>query len=59
VLLVISTLLLLVAFFYEPKLQNLYTPLSHWAIYAVATGTLLHLFCGAGQVRELSSSAED
>jgi hypothetical protein len=52
-LLVVSTLLLLAAFFYEPKLENLYTPVSHWAIYAVATGTLLHLFCGAGQRHEV------
>ena len=48
-LLVLSTLLLLVAFFYEPNLPNLYTPVTHWAIYAAAIGTLLHLFCGAGQ----------
>jgi hypothetical protein len=58
-LLVISTMLLLAAFFYEPKLQNLYTPLSHWGIYAVASGTLLHLFSGAGQREYVRHSAED
>jgi hypothetical protein len=58
-LLSISTVLLLIAFFYEPKLQNLYTPLSHWGIYAAATGTLMHLFCGAGQREAIKNSAED
>jgi hypothetical protein len=58
-LLVISTVLLLIAFFYEPKLQNLYTPLSHRGIYAALAGTLMHLFCGAGQREGLKSSTED
>jgi hypothetical protein len=47
VLLSVSSILLLIAFFYEPTLLNLRTPVSHWAIYAVAVGTLLHLLSGA------------
>ena len=45
----IASLLFIIAFFYEPKLDNLYTPLSHWGTYAIAIGTLLHLVSGAGK----------
>jgi hypothetical protein len=44
VLIVIAPVLFIVAFFYEPKLSNLDTPLSHWGMYAIAVGTLCHLF---------------
>jgi len=55
-LLILSApVLFLVAFFYEPKLNNLRTPLSHWGTYAIATGTLLHLLSSAGS---LNASAE-
>src|SRR6266850_7717396 len=55
-LLVLSApVLFLVAFFYEPKLSNLRTPLSHWGTYAIVTGTLLHLLSSAGS---LNPSAE-
>ena len=44
VLIVIAPGLFIVAFFYEPKLANLETPLSHWGMYLIALGTLFHLF---------------
>ncbi len=39
----VASVLFLFAFFYEPKLYNLYTPLSHWGTYLVSMGTLLHV----------------
>ena len=48
-LLVFSACVLFVAaFFYEPRLNNLQTPLSHWGAYAIAAGTLLHVLSGLG-----------
>src|SRR5678815_4170020 len=38
-----ASLLFLVAFFYEPNLGNLHTPLSHWGTYTIATGAVLHV----------------
>ncbi|HKO99377.1 MAG TPA: hypothetical protein VJU86_20425 [Pyrinomonadaceae bacterium] len=46
VLIVGATILFIVAFFNEPKLMNLETPLSHRGMYAIAAGTLLHLLSG-------------
>ena len=43
-LIVVGSLLFIAGFFYEPKLENLYTPLSHWGTYTIVAGTLLHLF---------------
>jgi len=48
-LIVIGSLLYMAGFFYEPKLENLYTPLSHWGTYTVVAGTFFHLFSGARQ----------
>ena len=45
----VATILFFVAFFYEPNLTNLDTPLSHWGTYTIATGTLLHLISSARQ----------
>lgn len=50
VLIVSSSLLFITAFFYEPKLENLYTPLSHWGTYTIVAGTFCHLFSGARQM---------
>jgi hypothetical protein len=50
-LIVIASLLFVVAFFYEPGLANLDTPLSHWGAIAILAGTLCHLFSGAWQRR--------
>ena len=48
-LIAVASLLFVAAFFYEPGLRDLDTPLSHWGAYAIAAGTLLHLLGGAGQ----------
>ena len=48
----VASLLFVVAFFYEPGLRDLHTPLSHWGAYAIAAGTLLHLSSGAGREAE-------
>src|SRR6476469_10584836 len=45
-LIVLATVLFVVAFFYEPKLTNLKTPLSHWGMYSIFAGTFLHLLSG-------------
>jgi hypothetical protein len=54
-LIVIASLLFIAAFFYEPKLENLYTPLSHWGAYAIVAGIFCHLFSSA-QPRALPQS---
>ena len=41
-----GSLLFLIAFFYEPNLGDLHTPLSHWGTYTIATGALLHVLSG-------------
>ena len=38
-----APVLFLIAFFYEPNLGNLHTPLSHWGTYTIATGAVLHV----------------
>ncbi|HEX6650565.1 MAG TPA: hypothetical protein VF075_13535 [Pyrinomonadaceae bacterium] len=44
-----ASFLFLIAFFYEPHLDNLRTPLSHWGTYTIAVGALLHVISGARQ----------
>ena len=44
-----SPLLFIAGFFYEPKLADLYTPLSHWGTYTIVAGTFFHLLSGARQ----------
>jgi hypothetical protein len=41
-----GSFLFLIAFFYEPNLGNLHTPLSHWGTYTIATGAVLHVVSG-------------
>jgi hypothetical protein len=48
-LIVAGSVLFMAGFFYEPKLENLYTPLSHWGAYTVVAGTFFHLFSSARQ----------
>jgi len=50
-----ASFLYLSAFFYEPKLSNLYTPLSHWGTYLIAAGAVLHVVSGVGQKRVTDS----
>ncbi len=42
-----ASVLFLIAFFYEPNLGNLHTPLSHWGTYTIATGAVLHVVSDA------------
>jgi hypothetical protein len=44
VLIVVASILFVVAFFYEPTLTDLKTPLSHWGMYSILAGTSLHFF---------------
>lgn len=44
-----SSFLFVIAFFYEPTLNNnLRTPLSHYGAYAIAMGAVLHVISGVG-----------
>jgi hypothetical protein len=46
VLIIIASLLLVAAFFYDSTRGDLQAPLTHWGVYAIALGTLGHLFSG-------------
>lgn len=48
-LIFIASLLFVIAFFYEPGLSDLHTPLSHWGTYTIATGAVLHVISGVRQ----------
>lgn len=48
VLITIAPLLFTIAFFYEPTLQGLDTPISLLGMILIAIGALLHLVSGAG-----------
>lgn len=45
-LVLIATCLFIAAFFYEPNLSGLATPLSQPGIFLISCGTLFHLFSG-------------
>jgi len=47
-----ASILFLVAFFYEPNLSDLHTPLSHWGTYTIAAGALLHVVSGLRSSKE-------
>lgn len=47
-----ASFLFLIAFFYEPHLSDLHTPLSHWGTYTISAGALLHVISGVPQKRE-------
>jgi len=53
-LIVLASLLFIVAFFYEPKLSNLKTPLSHWGTYSIVAGVLFHLMSALGEDKRSS-----
>jgi len=50
---VIASLLFICAFFYEPNLSNLKTPLSHWGAYSIFAGVVFHLLSALGDDSEL------
>jgi hypothetical protein len=49
ILITVATVLFTIAFFYEPRLEDLHTPLSLAGTIMIAVGTLLHLFSGVRQ----------
>jgi hypothetical protein len=49
ILITIAPVIFTIAFFYEPHLEALHTPLSLAGTIAIAVGTLLHLFSGVGR----------
>jgi hypothetical protein len=51
ILITLATVLFIIAFFYEPHLEALHTPLSLAGTITIAIGTLLHLFSGVGRVK--------
>lgn len=55
-LLLLAPFLLIVAFFYEPRLAHLQRMFTLPAIKCLLAGTLLHLLSGVGQGRDSSSS---
>ena len=52
----LASVLFIVAFFYEPGLKALRTPLSHWGTYCIAAGVLLHLLSSIGEKNEACAS---
>jgi hypothetical protein len=52
ILITLASLLLILAFFYDTTRGDLRAPLSHWAIYAIAVGTLFHLFSSLRERRD-------
>ena len=48
----VASALFVYAFFYEPNLSGLYTPVSRNGIFLTAIGTLLHLLSGVGMRSE-------
>jgi hypothetical protein len=53
-LITIASALFVYAFFYEPNLTGLYTPISRKGIFLTAIGTLLHVLSGVGSRSEKS-----
>ena len=47
----IASVLFVIAFFYEPHLADLKTPLSHRGMYLIASGTLLHVLSSVAEAR--------
>src|SRR5262249_54106315 len=48
-LIFVASFLFLIAFFYEPNLSNLHTPLTHWGTYTISTGAIFHVVSGVQQ----------
>jgi len=52
----LASFLFIVAFFYEPGLKDLHTPLSHWGTYCIATGVVFHFLSGIDQKQPTTNS---
>jgi hypothetical protein len=46
-----ASVLFLVAFFYEPTVVDLHTPLTHWGTYTMSAGAILHVVSGINPQR--------
>ena len=46
-----ASFLFVIGFFYEPTRGDLRTPLSHYGVYAITAGAILHVISGMGQGR--------
>ena len=53
-LIFVASFLFIIAFFYEPNLGTLRTPLSHWGTYTIATGAVLHVLSGIRRREDVS-----
>lgn len=53
-LILVASCLLIIAFFYDTKLEHLETPFTHYGMYLLLAGTFFHLFSGLGRDREAS-----
>ncbi|HEX6718359.1 MAG TPA: hypothetical protein VF088_14735 [Pyrinomonadaceae bacterium] len=53
-LIFVASFLFIIAFFYEPNLGTLRTPLSHWGTYSIATGAVLHVLSGIRRHEDVS-----
>jgi peptidoglycan/LPS O-acetylase OafA/YrhL len=51
-----ASALFVAAFFYEPTLKDLETPLSHWGAYLIVAGVALHVISGLGEERDAAAS---
>jgi len=49
ILITVATVLFTIAFFFEPHLEELHTPLSLAGTITIAVGTLFHLFSAVGK----------
>jgi peptidoglycan/LPS O-acetylase OafA/YrhL len=55
-LMIVATLMLIIAFFYEPTLKGLQRPLTLPAIVALLVGVFAHLFSGIRQGKDINKS---
>ena len=55
-LITIASTLFIIAFFREPNLSDLYTPLSKMGVIMIAIGTLLHLFSAVKESAPLKNN---
>ena len=58
-LIIVASLLFVAAFFYDSTRGDLRAPLSHWGVYAIAAGTLVHLLSSAGNGKKLVPANEE
>jgi glucan phosphoethanolaminetransferase (alkaline phosphatase superfamily) len=52
ILIITASLLFVAAFFYDSTRGDLRAPVTHWAVYAIAAGSLAHLFSGVQSRRD-------